>query len=231
MKIIMFSGSNAAGKTAVLKNLIPYFRQKQKNTCACKIDCLETMDDKVYQALGIPHVVGLSKDICPDHFLVSNLPELWGWADSKNADYLLIETAGLCHRCSPATKKIISVCVLDSTASCHAPEKLGPMLTKADMIVLTKIDMVSQAEREIITWKLSKMNGTAEIFLVDGLAGYGIELLGKRLLAAKDVDAYENDLLRHTMPSGICSYCLGEQRVGSAYQQGVVGKIDFGGAT
>ena len=29
------------------------------------------------------------------------------------------------------------------------------------------------------------------------------------------------------MPSGVCSYCVGETRVGSAYQQGVVGKIDF----
>ncbi|MFR6375349.1 MAG: hypothetical protein ACLUN5_02130 [Oscillospiraceae bacterium] len=38
---------------------------------------------------------------------------------------------------------------------------------------------------------------------------------------------YEGDILRHSMPSGVCSYCVGEQRIGSAYQQGVVGKIDF----
>ncbi len=25
----------------------------------------------------------------------------------------------------------------------------------------------------------------------------------------------------------VCSYCVGEQRVGSAFQQGVVGKINF----
>ena len=29
------------------------------------------------------------------------------------------------------------------------------------------------------------------------------------------------------MPAGVCSYCVGEQRVGTAFQQGVVGKIDF----
>ena len=29
------------------------------------------------------------------------------------------------------------------------------------------------------------------------------------------------------MPSGVCSYCVGERRVGSAFQQGVVGKISF----
>lgn len=37
----------------------------------------------------------------------------------------------------------------------------------------------------------------------------------------------ERDALRHTMPSGVCSYCVGERRVGSAFQQGVVGKISF----
>ena len=39
--------------------------------------------------------------------------------------------------------------------------------------------------------------------------------------------SFEGDILRHTMPSGVCSYCVGEQRVGSAFQQGVVGKINF----
>ena len=38
---------------------------------------------------------------------------------------------------------------------------------------------------------------------------------------------FEGDALRHTMPSGVCSYCVGERRVGSAFQQGVVGKISF----
>ena len=38
---------------------------------------------------------------------------------------------------------------------------------------------------------------------------------------------FTEDTLRHTMPSGVCSYCVGETRVGTAYQQGVVGKIDF----
>ncbi|MFQ9792658.1 MAG: hypothetical protein ACLRX7_05000 [Acutalibacteraceae bacterium] len=59
----------------------------------------------VYQNMNIPHVVGISGDICPDHFLVSNLPELYHWADEKQSDVLLIETAGLCHRCSPLRNK------------------------------------------------------------------------------------------------------------------------------
>lgn len=226
-KIILFSGASAAGKTAVLKSLLPALQKESCTPCVCKIDCIQSDDAAVFQSLGLPCVTGLSGDICPDHFLVSNLPELWGWADELRCDTLLIETAGLCHRCSPASKQMIAGCVLDCTASSKAPARLGPMLTETDFVVLTKIDMVSQAEREIIIWKLQQINPTAEIFPVDGLAGYGVEPLARWLTEQLAAENYENDLLRHTMPSGVCSYCIGECRVGSAFQQGVVGKIDF----
>ena len=195
-KVVLISGGAAVGKTAVLKNIIPLLQSKDLALSVCKIDCVATRDGLVYQNMNIPHVVGISGDICPDHFLVSNLPELYHWADEKQSDVLLIETAGLCHRCSPATEQMAAGCVLDCTSSCHAPAQLGPMLTYADFVVLTKIDMVSQAEREIILWKIKETN-------------------------------FDDDVLRHSMPSGVCSYCVGEKRVGSAYQQGVVGKIEF----
>lgn len=228
-RMLMFSGGTSVGKTAVIKALIPIFQKANEKVCVCKIDCLQSDDQLLYQAMHVPCTLGLSDDICPDHFLVSNLPEIWKWSDEVNSDLILIESAGLCHRCSPTTKKSVGICVLDCTSSLKSPQKLGPMVTQADMIVLTKIDMVSQAEREIIAWNIAKINPNAQIFYIDGLVGYGAELLAQKLLATPKVDTYENDILRHTMPSGVCSYCIGELRVGSAFQQGVVGKINFGG--
>lgn len=181
--------------------------------------------------MNLPCVTGLSEDICPDHFLVSNLPELWDWANSQGCDTLVIETAGLCHRCSPATTHMIAGCVLDCTASCKAPGQLGPMLTQADFVVLTKTDMVSQAELEIISSKISELNPKAALFPVDGLAGYGADRLAQWLLEQPSNCGSREDELRHTMPSGVCSYCVGERRVGGAFQQGVVGKINFGEET
>lgn len=227
-QMVLFSGSSAVGKTTVLQSLLPLIRQSGGCPAVCKIDCLGTADHKVYRAMGLPCVVGLSGDICPDHFLVSNLPELWNWTERVGKNMLFLETAGLCHRCSPATRQMVAGCVLDCTSSCRAPGKLGPMLTQADFVVLTKIDMVSQAELEIIIWQVKQLNPTAAVFPVDGLAGYGSELLAQWIMSRPGAESYEGDTLRHSMPSGVCSYCVGEQRIGSAYQQGVVGKIDFG---
>lgn len=230
-KIILLSGTSAVGKTTILKSLIPEMRSKGIRPCVCKIDCLKTSDLEVFQAMDLPYVIGLSGDICPDHFLVSNLPELWQWADQKMCDTLFIETAGLCHRCSPASERMIAGCVLDATSSFNTPGQLGPMLTEADFAVLTKIDMISQAEKEILLWQLEKINADAVFFPVDGLSGYGIESLAQWLHERSGVCTFENDCLRHSMPSGICSYCVGEQRVGTAFQQGILGKIDFEGGS
>jgi len=38
---------------------------------------------------------------------------------------------------------------------------------------------------------------------------------------------HSDDMLRHTMPAGVCSYCVGEKRIGTMFQQGVVEKIEF----
>ena len=86
------------------------------------------------------------------------------------------------HRCSPATKHMLAGCVVDCTVSCKAPGQLGPMLTQADFVVLTKVDMISQAEMEIICWQIGQINPQAKIFPVDALAGYGIDLLAQWLL-------------------------------------------------
>ncbi|WP_288672100.1 GTP-binding protein [uncultured Gemmiger sp.] len=217
----------AVGKTAVLKSLLPLLDQSGESPCVCKIDCLQSKDAVTFQKMKYPCVTGLSGDICPDHFLVSNLPELWQWTDAMQRNLLVIETAGLCHRCSPATKHMLAGCVVDCTVSCKAPGQLGPMLTQADFVVLTKVDMISQAEMEIICWQIGQINPQAKIFPVDALAGYGIDLLAQWLLTQPRHMDFTEDTLRHTMPSGVCSYCVGETRVGTAYQQGVVGKIDF----
>lgn len=229
MKTILISGSSSVGKTALIKHLIPHLKSKGFFPSIAKIDCLATDDDLIYKKLNIPYIVGLSKDICPDHFLISNLNELMIWAKNKDSNILIIETAGLCNRCSPSTNKTLHICVCDCTSSFKTPQKLGPMLSESDAIVLSKIDMVSQAEREIISYNIKKINPTSNIFFIDGLVGFGVELISNYINNTKVIDSNSDHLLRHTMPSGVCSYCIGECRIGDEFQQGIVSKINFRG--
>jgi Ni2+-binding GTPase involved in maturation of urease and hydrogenase len=194
---------------------------------ACKIDCLKTRDGERYASLGVPSAAGLSEDVCPDHFLAVNLEEITAWGLKCRADILVVETAGLCHRCAPATRKTVSVCILDCASNIAVPEKIGPALTTCDIAVISKSDLVSQAETEVFMYSIRKLNKDAEIVEVNGLAGTGAQYLKALIDQRPPVDDIAGDELRHSMPSAICSYCVGERRIGNRYQQGIVKKMDF----
>ncbi|MCL2722364.1 MAG: hypothetical protein FWD47_13625 [Treponema sp.] len=224
-KIIIACGSPAAGKTSIMTHYIKSEIEQGKRVCAAKIDCLSSKDDMVYKNLGIPTVLGLSNDICPDHFLAVNLEEIVQWSAIKNADTLVIETAGLCHRCAPATDKTIAVCVLDCVTSIKVPEKIGPILTTCDIMLITKSDMVSQAETEVFYHNAKKLNERADIIEVNGITGAGVQYLQAIIDKIPPIESITGDNLRYSMPSAICSYCVGEKRIGNAFQKGIVTKM------
>ena len=226
-KIIIAGGSPAAGKTSVLAHYIKTELEHGRKVSAVKIDCLHSEDDAIYRSLGIPTVLGLSKDLCPDHYLAVNLEEIVEWSLSKNADILVIETAGLCHRCAPYAAKTISICVMDCVSSIKVPQKIGPILTTCDIMVITKSDMISQAETEVFYYNAKKLNEKADIIEVNGITGAGVQYLQALVGEIPPVEGITGDTLRYSMPAAICSYCVGERRIGSDYQQGIVEKMRF----
>lgn len=227
MKVIIIAGPPASGKTSVMVHTIRAMKQLGLSPAVVKIDCLATEDDKAYQAAGVPVAVGLSEDICPDHYYVVNLEEMISWGQGTGADILLVETAGLCHRCAPGIDKALSVCVVDCHSSIKVPRKIGPVLTTADVIILSKGDSVSQAEREVFYARLREINPEADILETNGLTGAGSEHLARVFMNKSTGQELIGSRLRHPMPTAICSYCMGEIRVGNAFQQGVVYKMDF----
>lgn len=191
-----------------------------------KFDCLYTDDDLIYEKAGIPVKKGLSGGLCPDHFFVSNIEEIINWAKLLELDMLITESAGLCNRCSPYIKNILAICVIDNLSGINTPLKIGPMLRSADIVVITKGDIVSQAEREVFASKVQTVNPRAVVINVNGLSGQGgYELSYLIESRANDIEDEKNMKLRYPMPTALCSYCLGETRVGEDYQLGNVKKI------
>jgi G3E family GTPase len=138
-----------------------------------------------------------------------------------------VETAGLCHRCAPGIDKALAVCVIDCHSSIKIPEKIGPVLTTADVVVIVKGDSVSQAEREVFRSRIRRINPGADIVEANGLTGAGGEHLARLLLNKREKAELVGAKLRHPMPTAICSYCMGEMRVGNKFQQGAVYKMPF----
>ena len=143
---------------------------------------------------------------------------------------LITESAGLCNRCSPYIKEIKGVCVIDNLSGINTPKKIGPMLKSADIVIITKGDIVSQAEREVFASRVNSVNPTAVTMHVNGLTGQGAYELSTLLYEKeKEIDTVQGKQLRFPMPSALCSYCLGETRIGEKYQMGNVRKMNLGG--
>jgi Ni2+-binding GTPase involved in maturation of urease and hydrogenase len=101
------------------------------------------------------------------------------------------------------------------------------MLLFADIVVITKGDIVSQAEREVFAYRVKKANPKAYIIFVNGLTGQGAFELARKVKAANEVQDLEGQRLRFSMPAALCSYCLGETKIGEDYQTGNVKKINL----
>ena len=225
MKLAIVAGTAGSGKTSVLVHAVRLLKQRGAAISLVKIDCLATDDDERFARLAVPTLVGLAKDVCPDHFTIYNLEELLEWAQARATELLIVETAGLCHRCAPYTTGCLGVCVIDATSGPNTPLKVGPLLSTANVIVITKGDMISQAEREIFRERLLEMNPAAELVNANGLSGQGAAEIAARLSSAAEV-SLESERLRHTAPLSVCTLCAGETRVAREHHRGILRRID-----
>ena len=225
MKFITLSGPPSSGKTSVLVNVIKSLTAANQRTGVVKFDCLSTDDNHIYEKYGIPVRTGLSGNLCPDHFFVSNVEDCLDWGQKQHLDYLITESAGLCNRCSPHIKDVLAVCVIDNLMGINTPKKVGPMLKYADIVAITKGDIVSQAEREVFAFKIWETNQRAIIMHINGITGQGASELATLFCEAPETVSVTGGKLRFTMPAALCSYCLGETKIGNDFQLGNVKKI------
>lgn len=227
MKLITVSGPPSSGKTSVILKTLEMLTDEGLKIGIIKFDCLSTDDDDRYKKAGFQVRVGLSANLCPDHFYICNINDGVKWGLEEGFDLLISESAGLCNRCSPHIKNVLGICVIDNLSGIDTPRKVGPMLKMADVIVVTKGDIVSQAEREVFAFKIRQNNSKADIIFINGITGQGAYDLGVIFKEAMEVETLENNKLRFTMPAASCSYCLGETKIGDEFQKGYVKKMKW----
>lgn len=227
MKIVTVAGPPSSGKTSVILRAVEGLKNTGTRVGVVKFDCFSAEDEKRYSQAGIPVKTGLAGGLCPDHFFITNIEECLQWARRSNLDMLISESAGLCNRCSPHIRNVLAVCVIDNLSGVNTPRKIGPMLKTADVVIITKSDIVSQAEREVFFFRIKQVNPKAAVLPVNGLTGQGVLLLRRHLESATEFETLEKARLRFSMPAALCSYCLGETRIGKDSQVGNIKMMDL----
>jgi len=224
LKMVVVAGTPGSGKTSVLIHAVRDLLRAGQRPALVKIDCMWTEDDSRFKRLQVPVAVGLSRDMCPDHYAIYNVDEMLQWAKSEGADLLLCETAGLCLRCAPYPDKALAVCVIDVTCGPNSPLKVGPLLTTADAAVMTKGDLVSQAEREVFRERIIETNPKCRIIEANGLTGKGSSEISELIRSWPQISG--EMLLRHNPPLAICTLCTGELRVSKERHHGMLRHLD-----
>jgi len=225
MKLVIFAGPPTSGKTTVIRQVIKRMLQKGAKPAYIKIDVLYANEDETIHAeFGIPTKKIYSGELCPDHCNVVVLDEVVEWAEKIGSNYLFVETAGLCLRCSPYVENSLGIVVLESTSGMNLPRKIGPMLTLADISVITKIDLISQAEREVFRYRVQESAKDIMIVESNALYGIGIDPIVKQVIKTHDIvfPMY----LRGNPPVGTCTICVGKKEIGAKNHFGVLRTMD-----
>ena len=232
MKLIICAGPATTGKTSVLRHVTRKLLAAGRRVAFLKIDVQFAEEDVQLAAeFGIPTRKVYSGELCPDHCNVMVMGDALQWAHREGCDVLLIETAGLCLRCSPYTDRGLGLIVLEATSGMNLPLKVGPMLSLADIAVVTKIDRISQAEREVFRARIQDVAPGVKIREVNALHGIGIDPLVTYVLNSPEIDFdaaghYESLFLRGNPPVGTCTICVGKKEIGWESHFGVVRALE-----
>ncbi len=225
MKLVICAGPATTGKTAVLGHIVRRLLPRDVRVAFLKIDVQYAEEDEYFaREFALPTRKVYSGELCPDHCNVMVLGDALDWAGREGCEMLLVETAGLCLRCSPYVDGGLGLVVLEATSGINLPLKVGPMLSLADVAMVTKVDRVSQAEREVFRARIQEVAPAVRIREVNGLLGIGIDPLVEHVLATPE--AGPNLLLRGNPPLGTCTICVGKKEVGWQSHFGVVRPLE-----
>ncbi|MDD3407590.1 MAG: GTP-binding protein [Methanomicrobium sp.] len=226
MKLLIIAGPPSAGKTAVVRQIISNFNPLKK--CSyLKIDVVRAFEDEeLREEFKIPAKKVCSGDLCPDHAGLLVMRDAVDWAYENGSDILIVESAGLCLRCSPYTTQSLGLAVLSAISGTNSPLKMSAMLALSDAAIVTRVDLVSQAEKEVFREKIKEVKKSLDIIETNAVTGTGLRYLFRAIENLPDIKNPDEIVLRGSPPLGVCTVCAGKKEIGWENHFGVIRKLD-----
>ncbi|MDD1687287.1 GTP-binding protein [Methanoregula sp.] len=226
MKLVIVAGPPSAGKTAVIRQIIRKFNKTDK-TAFLKIDVVRAFEDEeLHEEFGIPTKKVYSGDLCPDHMGIMVLRDAIKWAEDLKAGILIVESAGLCLRCTPYTTQAYGIAVLPAVSGSNAPLKMAPLIALADSAVVTKTALISQAEKEVFRECIHSVVPAIDIIETNAVQGTGLRYLMQAIAKHPAISDADTITLRGTPPLGVCTICIGKKEIGWQHHFGVIRPLE-----
>ncbi len=226
MKLLIIAGPPSGGKTAVIRQVIKNLPEGSL-PAFLKIDVVHaTEDQELAEEFEIPVKKIYSGDVCPDHMGILVLDDALRWAESLSRNILIIESAGLCLRCTPYTTQSLGIAVVSAISGTNSPLKMAPLLALADVAVVTKTDLVSQAEKEVFRESIRKVVSNIDIVETNAIQGTGLRYLMRRITEHPDIGP-DQIMLRGAPPLGVCTVCIGKKEIGWKNHFGVIRPLNM----
>lgn len=226
MRLLIFAGPPSAGKTTVVRQVIRQLGDSG-GIAFLKIDVVRAFEDEEIAAeFGIPARKVYSGDVCPDHTAILVLRDAISWAEDLGAEYLIVESAGLCLRCTPYTTQSLGVVVLSAVGGTNSPLKMAPMIALADIAVVAKVDLISQAEKEVFRERIREVAPAVDIIETNAVHGTGLRYLMHAIRDAPAIASPDEIVLRGVPPLGVCTVCAGKKEIGWQNHFGILKTLD-----
>ena len=211
-RLLVVAGPPSAGKTSVVRALVPELAEAA-DVGYLKVDVARTREVEALSRLGWACRALVDESACPDQLLFDRLPHELAALGARAL--VVLETAGLCARCAPYVREGLAVAVLEATAGADAASKQGPLLTEADLVVVTHGDRLAPAERDVFEASLAERVPSDRMAWLDGLTRVGLPRLARRVRAALGASPPRVPVPtpRSAPPRLYCSLCLGRREV------------------
>jgi hypothetical protein len=103
---------------------------------------------------------------------------------------------------------------------------MAAMLALADIAVVTRIDLVSQAEKEVFRERIREVNPDLDIVETNAVQGTGMRYLLRAIEDYPEITDPDAIVLRGVPPLGVCTVCIGKTEIGWQHHFGVVRRLE-----